>query len=492
MQTLTLSKCIRKAFRLRRENVRDSKMASCPTVFSRNAFHAFNETLLASTVNYRVITHGTNFLTFRRASSDRSFKEFNIQKFMDEAESGVIYLSLGSTVEPTAFEDLGNTFVQILGRLPQRIIMKWDPKLLHSVPNNVKVQKWIPQCEVLILAYELYGLPRSQKLLEKHFHFERENMPHIKDIVKNISVTFVTNHYSWGYVKPNLPNIVNVAGLHFTPPKSLPSNMQKFMDEAEFGVVFLSLGSTVEPSALDNLGNIFIQALKNIPQRVIMKWDPKLLQNIPDNVLVQEWIPQNEVLNTADLIKYLRRADRFTNLLHFFAHNHNHAEEVLNLPEIQNIIHSRDHYDLVIAELFYLDVFLAFGYKFKAPIVAMCPMNLMFFYSWILGNPYPSSYVPNQFLWYTENMTLFTRFSNTVFNFFSDHPNCRLFITHGGLHSALESINASVPFVGIPILSDQYYNMAAAEHFGIGRMVPFEKVSVKLFSEIQDVLYNPK
>lgn len=68
---------------------------------------------------------------------------------MDEAESGVIYLSLGSTVEPTAFEDLGNTFVQILGRLPQRIIMKWDPKLLHSVPNNVKVQKWIPQCEVL-------------------------------------------------------------------------------------------------------------------------------------------------------------------------------------------------------------------------------------------------------------------------------------------------------------------------------------------------------
>lgn len=69
------------------------------------------------------------------------------------------------------------------------------------------------------------------------------------------------------------------------------------MDEAKFGVVYMSLGSTVEPSALDNLGNTFVQVLGNLPQRVIMKWDPKLLQNIPDNVLVQEWIPQNEILS---------------------------------------------------------------------------------------------------------------------------------------------------------------------------------------------------
>lgn len=69
--------------------------------------------------------------------------------------------------------------------------------------------------------YELYSLPASQRLIEKHFHFDEENVPHIKDIMKNISVTFVTGHYSLGYIKPELPNIVNVAGLHFTPAKSL-------------------------------------------------------------------------------------------------------------------------------------------------------------------------------------------------------------------------------------------------------------------------------
>lgn len=49
-----------------------------------------------------------------------------------------------------------------------------------------------------------------------------------------------------------------------------------------------------------------------------------------------------------------------------------------------------------------------------------------------------------------------------------------------------------MPFVGIPLLSDQHYNMAAAEHFGIGRTIPFEEVSVRLSAEIEEVLSNPK
>lgn len=123
--------------------------------------------------------------------------------------------------------------------------------------------------------------------------------------------------------------------------------------------------------------------------------------------------------DTADVIQRLLRLDRFTNLFLVFKFYHDYSHEVVNLPEVQSIIHSQNNYDLVMAELFFMDVFFAFGYKFKAPVVALSPMNLMFFYSWTLGNPYPSSYVPNQLLWYTENMPLFSRISNTVFNFFS-------------------------------------------------------------------------
>lgn len=73
-----------------------------------------------------------------------------------------------------------------------------------------------------VLFYEFISLPYTQSQIEKHFHFERENTPHIKEIIKNKSVSLVSAHYSFGYLKPDLPNVVNVAGLHLKSPASLP------------------------------------------------------------------------------------------------------------------------------------------------------------------------------------------------------------------------------------------------------------------------------
>lgn len=73
--------------------------------------------------------------------------------------------------------------------------------------------------------------------------------------------------------------------------------MKTFLEEANHGVIYVSLGSVIEPSYFMELGNTFIRELKKFPQRVVMKWDPKLLTEIPENILVEEWIPQTEVLS---------------------------------------------------------------------------------------------------------------------------------------------------------------------------------------------------
>lgn len=64
-------------------------------------------------------------------------------------------------------------------------------------------------------------------MIEKYFHFEEGNVPQLGDILKNLSVSFVNAHHSLGYPKPNLPNVVNLGGLHFTPSKPLPK-VRKF------------------------------------------------------------------------------------------------------------------------------------------------------------------------------------------------------------------------------------------------------------------------
>lgn len=124
--------------------------------------------------------------------------------------------------------------------------------------------------------------------------------------------------------------------------------------------------------------------------------------------------------DTADIVDSLTKRSRFTNMMMFSNFYFDYTKEVFKVPQVQHLIQSKDHYDLVIAELFFMDVFFALGYKFDAPTIALCPFNsIQFFYSWTLGNPYPSSYIPNQFLTYSENMSLLNRISNLLFNYCS-------------------------------------------------------------------------
>lgn len=73
------------------------------------------------------------------------------------------------------------------------------------------------------------------------------------------------------------------------------------------------------------------------------------------------------------------------------------------------------------------------------------------------------------------------------------HPNVRLFITHGGVHSLEEATYNALPIIGIPFFGDQYTNMILAERNGIGKMVDHVNINEKsLLSAINEVLNDPK
>uniref|UniRef100_A0A1B6H0S5 UDP-glucuronosyltransferase n=2 Tax=Cuerna arida TaxID=1464854 RepID=A0A1B6H0S5_9HEMI len=73
------------------------------------------------------------------------------------------------------------------------------------------------------------------------------------------------------------------------------------------------------------------------------------------------------------------------------------------------------------------------------------------------------------------------------------HPNCVLFLTHGGLFGQQEAIHAGVPTVNIPFFGDQPYNVKFAEHRGIGVKLAFSTLSEETISTaINTVLDNPK
>lgn len=78
--------------------------------------------------------------------------------------------------------------------------------------------------------------------------------------------------------------------------------------------------------------------------------------------------------------------------------------------------------------------------------------------------------------------------------FLSAHPNVKLFITHGGLLSTIETIYRGVPIIAMPIGADQKLNAAnaIAEGFAASSLDIFTLTEETFAAALNEALTNPK
>jgi len=86
----------------------------------------------------------------------------------------------------------------------------------------------------------------------------------------------------------------------------------------------------------------------------------------------------------------------------------------LKNPEIMNMIHSKEKFDLVILEIFVTEAMIGYGHAFDAPVIGISSFGASLWANNLIGTPTPWSYVPHTFLSYTDNMT----YSQRLFNSF--------------------------------------------------------------------------
>ncbi|GBP42162.1 UDP-glucuronosyltransferase 2B15 [Eumeta japonica] len=77
------------------------------------------------------------------------------------------------------------------------------------------------------------------------------------------------------------------------------------------------------------------------------------------------------------------------------------------------------------------------------------------------------------------------------------HPNCILFITHGGLLSTTETVHFGVPIVGIPVFADQFINVDKSVSRGFAKRVDLshetpKRLKVAIHEVIGDPSYREK
>lgn len=74
----------------------------------------------------------------------------DLQQFMDNSTNGVIVFTLGAYTHSVAMpKEKIEIFLKVFGKLKQNVLWKFEDESLSNVPPNVRIQKWLPQSDVL-------------------------------------------------------------------------------------------------------------------------------------------------------------------------------------------------------------------------------------------------------------------------------------------------------------------------------------------------------
>ncbi|XP_044254651.1 UDP-glycosyltransferase UGT5-like isoform X1 [Tribolium madens] len=125
----------------------------------------------------------------------------------------------------------------------------------------------------------------------------KEDFPSLTKIVHNASVFLVNTHFSLNLPKPLVPAVIDIGGIHINKVKKVPQDLEKWINESTHGVIYFSLGSMIKGHTFpDEKRSEFLKAFGRLPQRVLWKWENETMSGKPDNVMIQKWMPQLDIL----------------------------------------------------------------------------------------------------------------------------------------------------------------------------------------------------
>ncbi|XP_044263388.1 UDP-glycosyltransferase UGT5-like [Tribolium madens] len=123
-----------------------------------------------------------------------------------------------------------------------------------------------------------------------------ENIPSMEEFERRISLVLANTDPILNHPQPVAPNIIPVGGLHTRKSKDLPQDIQTILDNAKHGVIVFSLGTNVRSDKLNKpTQKALLDAFSKIQETVIWKFESEI-ENLPKNVIVRKWLPQNDIL----------------------------------------------------------------------------------------------------------------------------------------------------------------------------------------------------
>lgn len=128
-------------------------------------------------------------------------------------------------------------------------------------------------------------------------YFGEDMMP-IDQQEKRTLLAFVNINPALDESYPLSPNVIPIGGIQIKQPKSLPNDLDTFINGSTLGAVLFSLGTNIKSEYMTNGKKYqFLEAFRQMPDyRFLWKIESVGDLDVPKNVLIQKWLPQSDIL----------------------------------------------------------------------------------------------------------------------------------------------------------------------------------------------------
>ncbi|XP_041972271.1 UDP-glycosyltransferase UGT5-like [Aricia agestis] len=119
----------------------------------------------------------------------------------------------------------------------------------------------------------------------------------LNELKENVHMTMLNIHPIWTDNQPVPPSLVYIGGIHKSPVKPLPEDLQTYLNSSKNGVIYVSFGTNSIPSRFDSEDlKVLLGVLSKLKYNVLLKWDQDHLPYDCKNIKIAKWFPQSDLL----------------------------------------------------------------------------------------------------------------------------------------------------------------------------------------------------
>ncbi|XP_041663088.1 UDP-glucuronosyltransferase-like [Cheilinus undulatus] len=117
-----------------------------------------------------------------------------------------------------------------------------------------------------------------------------------KELLSHGAIWLLRYDFTFEWPKPIMPNMAFIGGINCAKKAPLPAELKEFVEgSGDDGFIVFTLGSMVS-NMPEEKAKQFFEAFRQLPQRVLWRYTGNLPKDVPKNVKLMKWLPQNDLL----------------------------------------------------------------------------------------------------------------------------------------------------------------------------------------------------